>query len=168
MHVSQGILWSALRCTISPTTLGSESFSTWRTSMWCRSFEVRLFKKFHCGAKMQWLTDRWPDLLQLFNVSPGLGVGSQILKVLSEVKPPVRSVSQMYFVLWLSYNFFSSVLSSQTAAKTRCSSMHFIVAENNKKSIEFYKRRGAADLSSQEGWRLFAIGKEGLLKMANK
>ncbi|XP_013876074.1 diamine acetyltransferase 1 [Austrofundulus limnaeus] len=69
----------------------------------------------------------------------GLGVGSQILKVLSEI-----------------------------AAKTRCSSMHFIVAENNKESIEFYKRRGAADLSSQEGWRLFAIGKEGLLKMAKK
>ncbi|XP_069001696.1 diamine acetyltransferase 1-like [Embiotoca jacksoni] len=66
----------------------------------------------------------------------GLGIGSQILKILSE-----------------------------TAVKTRCSSMHFIVAENNTKSIEFYKRRGAADLSSEEGWRLFEIEKEGLLKM---
>ncbi|XP_028277080.1 diamine acetyltransferase 1-like isoform X2 [Parambassis ranga] len=66
----------------------------------------------------------------------GLGIGSQILKVLSE-----------------------------TAVKTRCSSMHFIVAENNKKSIEFYKRRGAADLSSEEGWRLFAFDKKGLIKM---
>ncbi|XP_017273459.1 diamine acetyltransferase 1-like [Kryptolebias marmoratus] len=69
----------------------------------------------------------------------GLGVGSQILKVLSEI-----------------------------AAKTRCSSMHFIVAENNKESIEFYKRRGAADLSSQEGWRLFRFGMKELLKMASK
>ncbi|XP_069569370.1 diamine acetyltransferase 1-like [Brachyistius frenatus] len=66
----------------------------------------------------------------------GLGIGSQILKMLSE-----------------------------TAVKTRCSGMHFIVAENNTKSIEFYKRRGAADLSSEEGWRLFEIEKEGLLKM---
>ncbi|XP_028277078.1 diamine acetyltransferase 1-like isoform X1 [Parambassis ranga] len=74
--------------------------------------------------------------LYTFNVSPGLGIGSQILKVLSE-----------------------------TAVKTRCSSMHFIVAENNKKSIEFYKRRGAADLSSEEGWRLFAFDKKGLIKM---
>lgn len=49
--------------------------------------------------------------------------------------------------------------------KTRCSSMHFIVAENNTKSIEFYKRRGATDLSSEEGWRLFEIEKEELLKM---
>ncbi|KAF7670382.1 hypothetical protein LDENG_00299680 [Lucifuga dentata] len=69
----------------------------------------------------------------------GFGIGSQILKVLSE-----------------------------TAVKTRCSSMHFIVAENNKCSIEFYKRRGAADLSYEEGWRLFAIDKEDLLKMTTK
>lgn len=53
----------------------------------------------------------------------------------------------------------------QTAVKTRCSSMHFIVAETNTKSIEFYKRRGAADLSSEEGWRLFKIGEEELVKM---
>ncbi|KAK7926086.1 hypothetical protein WMY93_008396 [Mugilogobius chulae] len=69
----------------------------------------------------------------------GFGIGSKILKVLSEI-----------------------------AVKTRCSSMHFIVAENNTKSIEFYKRRGAADLSSEEGWRLFAINKKGLVKMAAK
>nr|XP_046267736.1 diamine acetyltransferase 1-like [Scatophagus argus] len=69
----------------------------------------------------------------------GLGIGSQILKALSE-----------------------------TAVRTRCSGMHFIVAENNTKSIEFYKRRGAADLSSSEGWRLFEIEKEDLLKMTAK
>ncbi|XP_008274476.1 diamine acetyltransferase 1-like [Stegastes partitus] len=69
----------------------------------------------------------------------GLGIGSEILRRLSE-----------------------------TAVKTRCSSMHFIVAENNTKSIEFYKRRGAADLSSEEGWRLFEIEKQDLLKMTSK
>lgn len=69
----------------------------------------------------------------------GLGIGSKILKVLS-----------------------------QTAMRTRCSSMHFIVAENNKESIEFYKRRGAADLSYEEGWRLFEIEKAELLKMSAK
>ncbi|KAG2456818.1 SAT1 acetyltransferase, partial [Polypterus senegalus] len=67
----------------------------------------------------------------------GYGIGSQILKELSN-----------------------------TAVKTRCSSMHFIVAEWNKPSIEFYKRRGASDLSSEEGWRLFKIDKEYLLKMS--
>ncbi|XP_033834336.1 diamine acetyltransferase 1 [Periophthalmus magnuspinnatus] len=69
----------------------------------------------------------------------GFGIGSKILKVLSEI-----------------------------AVKTRCSSMHFIVAENNTKSIDFYKRRGAADLSSEEGWRLFAINKTDLVKMTAK
>ncbi|XP_073335757.1 diamine acetyltransferase 1-like [Pagrus major] len=69
----------------------------------------------------------------------GLGIGSRILKVLSE-----------------------------TAVKTRCSAMHFIVAENNTKSIEFYKRKGAADLSLEEGWRLFEIEKQELLKMTTK
>ncbi|XP_062376601.1 diamine acetyltransferase 1b [Sardina pilchardus] len=66
----------------------------------------------------------------------GFGIGSQILKHLSH-----------------------------TAVKTRCSSMHFIVAESNKPSIEFYKRRGASDLSLEEGWRLFKIDKKHLLKM---
>ncbi|KAK1787758.1 hypothetical protein P4O66_016236 [Electrophorus voltai] len=66
----------------------------------------------------------------------GFGIGSQILKELSH-----------------------------TAVKTRCSSMHFIVAEWNKPSIEFYKRRGASDLSLEEGWRLFKIDKQSLMKM---
>jgi len=69
----------------------------------------------------------------------GYGIGSQIIKVLSE-----------------------------KAVKTRCSSMHFIVAEWNKPSIEFYKRRGAADLSQEEGWRLFSIDKEDLLEIIAK
>lgn len=68
----------------------------------------------------------------------GFGIGSEILKLLSH-----------------------------TAVKTRCSSMHFIVAEGNKASIEFYKRRGAADLSLEEGWRLFRIDKDCLLKMSS-
>ncbi|EPQ15114.1 Diamine acetyltransferase 1 [Myotis brandtii] len=55
---------------------------------------------------------------------------------------------------------------SQVAMKCRCSSMHFLVAEWNKPSINFYKKRGASDLSSEEGWRLFKIDKEYLLKMA--
>nr|XP_043897879.1 diamine acetyltransferase 1-like [Solea senegalensis] len=69
----------------------------------------------------------------------GFGIGSKILQFLSEI-----------------------------AVKTRCSSMHFIVAENNTKSIEFYKRRGATDLSFEEGWRLFSIEKGELLKMTGK
>ncbi|XP_010888374.2 diamine acetyltransferase 1-like isoform X2 [Esox lucius] len=68
----------------------------------------------------------------------GFGIGSEILKLLS-----------------------------LTAVKTRCSSMHFIVAEGNQASIEFYKRRGAADLSLEEGWRLFKIDKSSLLKMSS-
>lgn len=67
----------------------------------------------------------------------GFGIGSEILKTLSD-----------------------------TAVKNRCSSMHFIVAESNKASIDFYKRRGASDLSLQEGWRLFRIDKENLLKIS--
>ncbi|XP_068921729.1 diamine acetyltransferase 1 [Petaurus breviceps papuanus] len=67
----------------------------------------------------------------------GFGIGSEILKNLSQV-----------------------------AVKCRCSSMHFLVAEWNEPSIQFYKRRGASDLSSEEGWRLFKIDKEFLVKMA--
>ncbi|KAJ8278181.1 hypothetical protein GJAV_G00084800 [Gymnothorax javanicus] len=66
----------------------------------------------------------------------GFGIGSEILKTLSH-----------------------------TAVKARCSSINFLVAESNKASIEFYKRRGADDLSLLEGWRLYRINKEHLLKM---
>nr|ACM08220.1 Diamine acetyltransferase 1 [Salmo salar] len=69
----------------------------------------------------------------------GYGIGSDILKLLSG-----------------------------TAVKTRCSSTHFIVAEWNKPSIEFYKRRGASDLSDEEGWRLYAIEKDDLVKISTK
>ncbi|XP_070990231.1 diamine acetyltransferase 1-like [Oncorhynchus clarkii lewisi] len=69
----------------------------------------------------------------------GYGIGSDILKLLSGI-----------------------------AVKTRCSSMHFIVAEWNKPSIEFYKRRGASDLSDEEGWRLYAIEKDDLVKISTK
>lgn len=57
------------------------------------------------------------------------------------------------------------IIFPQVAVKSRCSSLQFIVAEWNKSSIEFYKRRGASDLSLEEGWRLFAISKENLIKM---
>ncbi|NXF05501.1 SAT1 acetyltransferase, partial [Smithornis capensis] len=59
-------------------------------------------------------------------------------------------------------------VSLQVAVKCRCSSMHFLVAEWNEPSIRFYKRRGASDLSTEEGWRLFKIDKEYLLKMATE
>ncbi|XP_029611153.1 diamine acetyltransferase 1-like isoform X2 [Salmo trutta] len=67
-----------------------------------------------------------------------IGIGSEILKLLSDM-----------------------------AFKTRCNSMHFVVAEGNKESIEFYKHRGAADITLDEGWRLFKIGKSSLFKMSS-
>lgn len=67
----------------------------------------------------------------------GLGIGSDILRHLSDL-----------------------------AIQMRCTGMLFIVAENNEPSIQFYKRRGAEDLSQEEGWRLFKFGKSSLVKMA--
>ncbi|XP_016296799.1 diamine acetyltransferase 1-like [Sinocyclocheilus anshuiensis] len=80
---------------------------------------------------------------------------------------------------WKRENMYTNVYSSKmamvqqslgvkTAVKARCSGMHFIVAEWNTSSIEFYKRRGASDLSHEEGWRLYEIDKRNLLKMTSK
>ena len=44
--------------------------------------------------------------------------------------------------------------------------MMFVVAEDNEPSIRFYKRRGAEDLSQEEGWRLFRFDQSSLVKMA--
>uniref|UniRef100_A0A8C3HLY7 N-acetyltransferase domain-containing protein n=1 Tax=Chrysemys picta bellii TaxID=8478 RepID=A0A8C3HLY7_CHRPI len=68
----------------------------------------------------------------------GLGIGSEILKTLSQI-----------------------------AIKTNCSCMHFLVVIWNKPSIEYYVRRGALDLSTEEGWHLFRFDKENLLRMAS-
>ncbi|KAK5849802.1 hypothetical protein PBY51_014107 [Eleginops maclovinus] len=54
---------------------------------------------------------------------------------------------------------------SDLAMKTRCTGMMFVVAENNEPSIQFYKLRGAEDLSEEEGWRLFRFSKTSLVKM---
>lgn len=54
----------------------------------------------------------------------------------------------------------------QLAMKMRCTGMLFVVAENNEPSVQFYKRRGAEDLSEEEGWRLFRFDKNSLVKMA--
>ncbi|KAM9332507.1 diamine acetyltransferase 1-like isoform 1-T1 [Pholidichthys leucotaenia] len=67
----------------------------------------------------------------------GLGIGSEILRHLSNL-----------------------------AMKTRCTGMMFVVAENNEPSVQFYKRRGAEDLSQEEGWRLFRFDMKSLVKMA--
>ncbi|XP_016136121.1 diamine acetyltransferase 1-like isoform X1 [Sinocyclocheilus grahami] len=80
------------------------------------------------------------------------------------------SCNTLCSLLKLGFGIGSEILKklSQTAVRTRCSSMHFIVAEWNKPSIDFYKRRGASDLSLEEGWRLFKIDKQNLLKMTNE
>lgn len=56
---------------------------------------------------------------------------------------------------------------SNLAMKTRCTGMMFVVAENNESSVQYYKRRGAEDLSQEEGWRLFRFDKDSLVKMAS-
>ncbi|XP_030612260.1 diamine acetyltransferase 1-like [Archocentrus centrarchus] len=73
----------------------------------------------------------------VMNECRGLGIGSEILRHLSNL-----------------------------AMKTRCTGMMFVVAENNEPSVQFYKRRGAEDLSQEEGWRLFRFDKDSLVKMA--
>ncbi|XP_041817089.1 diamine acetyltransferase 1-like isoform X1 [Chelmon rostratus] len=75
--------------------------------------------------------------LPVFLLSPGMGIGSELLRHLSDL-----------------------------AMKMRCNGMMFVVAENNEPSVQFYKRRGAEDLSQEEGWRLFRFNKNSLVKMA--
>nr|XP_021524828.1 spermidine/spermine N(1)-acetyltransferase-like protein 1 [Aotus nancymaae] len=54
---------------------------------------------------------------------------------------------------------------SQIAIRTQCSCMHLRVVIWNQSSIAYYTSRGALDLSSEEGWRLFKFNREELLKI---
>uniref|UniRef100_A0A8C8Z9B5 N-acetyltransferase domain-containing protein n=1 Tax=Prolemur simus TaxID=1328070 RepID=A0A8C8Z9B5_PROSS len=56
----------------------------------------------------------------------GLGIGAELLKRLSQI-----------------------------AIRSQCNCMHFLVVIWNEASVEYYTRRGALDLSSEEGWHLF-------------
>uniref|UniRef100_A0A8D2LII6 N-acetyltransferase domain-containing protein n=1 Tax=Varanus komodoensis TaxID=61221 RepID=A0A8D2LII6_VARKO len=56
---------------------------------------------------------------------------------------------------------------SQIAIDAKCNCMHFLVVVWNQPSIEYYMRRGASDLSTEEGWHLFRFDKEHLVKMAS-
>ncbi|XP_075920285.1 diamine acetyltransferase 1-like [Petromyzon marinus] len=67
----------------------------------------------------------------------GLGIGSEILKRVSQV-----------------------------AVESRCASMTFLVADWNAPSIEFYRRRGARDHTQSEGWHVFKMPLSSLLKLA--
>ncbi|KAM4718350.1 diamine acetyltransferase 1-like isoform 1-T1 [Anableps anableps] len=107
----------------------------------------------------------------------GLGIGSGILRHLSDVSTStcspetsrrfnVKYTRCVYlFIHLFIFNFLSRLL-LQLAMKTRCTGMMFVVAENNEPSVQFYKRRGAEDLSQEEGWRLFRFDKDSLVKMA--
>ncbi|XP_075690650.1 spermidine/spermine N(1)-acetyltransferase-like protein 1, partial [Rhinoderma darwinii] len=96
------------------------------------------------GFAMYYFTyDPWAGkslyLEEFFVMEPyrGLGIGSEILKNIS-----------------------------QEAIKQRCSSVYFLVLCWNKASIDYYKKRGAANLSVEDGWHLFRFSQEDLTRMA--
>ncbi|XP_077002834.1 spermidine/spermine N(1)-acetyltransferase-like protein 1 [Tamandua tetradactyla] len=57
---------------------------------------------------------------------------------------------------------------SQIAIRSQCNCMHFLVVIWNQASIDYYTRRGALDLSSEEGWHLFRFNREELMDMAGE
>ncbi|XP_037677475.1 spermidine/spermine N(1)-acetyltransferase-like protein 1 [Choloepus didactylus] len=57
---------------------------------------------------------------------------------------------------------------SQIAIRSQCNCMHFLVVIWNQASIDYYTRRGALDLSSEEGWHLFRFDREELMDMAGE
>nr|XP_005905024.1 PREDICTED: spermidine/spermine N(1)-acetyltransferase-like protein 1 [Bos mutus] len=57
---------------------------------------------------------------------------------------------------------------SQIAIRRQCNCMHFLVVIWNQASIDYYTRRGALDLSSEEGWHLFRFNREELMDMAGE
>ncbi|XP_044233473.2 spermidine/spermine N(1)-acetyltransferase-like protein 1 [Ursus arctos] len=57
---------------------------------------------------------------------------------------------------------------SQIAIRSQCNCMHFLVVVWNQASIDYYTRRGALDLSSEEGWHLFRFNRKELMHMAKE
>ncbi len=57
---------------------------------------------------------------------------------------------------------------AQIALEKKCSRCNFSVLDWNKPSIEFYKRRGAVDLTGKEGWLAFRLDREAMEKFAKE
>ncbi|XP_070147297.1 spermidine/spermine N(1)-acetyltransferase-like protein 1 [Ovis canadensis] len=57
---------------------------------------------------------------------------------------------------------------SQIAIRSQCNCMHFLAVIWNQASIDYYTRRGALDLYSEEGWHLFRFNREELMDMAGE
>ncbi|XP_012784587.2 spermidine/spermine N(1)-acetyltransferase-like protein 1 [Ochotona princeps] len=55
---------------------------------------------------------------------------------------------------------------SQIALRTQCKGMHFLVVIWNRASAEYYCRRGASDISSEEGRHLFKFTHAQLTEIA--
>ncbi|XP_051824507.1 spermidine/spermine N(1)-acetyltransferase-like protein 1 isoform X1 [Antechinus flavipes] len=108
--------------------------------------EAQLTGTLTVGFAMYYFTyDPWIGKLlyleDFYVVEPfrGLGIGPEILRKLSQI-----------------------------AITSGCSCMNFLVVIWNQTSTEYYIKRGARDLSTQEGWHLFRFNKKELLKMANE
>lgn len=97
-------------------------------------------------------------------VLAGMGIGSEVLRHLSDVSPGPCGGKNGQIRICVHVPTSCSLF--QLAIKMRCTGMMFVVAENNEPSIQFYKRRGAEDLSQEEGWRLFKFSQNSLVKMA--
>lgn len=99
-------------------------------------------------------------------VLAGMGIGSEVLRQLSDVSELQGGESHVKSKRLCVCVFQPNCWLFQLAIKMRCTGMMFVVAENNEPSIQFYKRRGAEDLSQEEGWRLFKFSQNSLVKMA--
>ncbi|KAH0630969.1 hypothetical protein JD844_004397 [Phrynosoma platyrhinos] len=91
----------------------------------------------------------------------GWGIGTELLKRLSQARSSQKLSRDM------SQSFKNTLPFEKIAIDTNCSCMHFLVVVWNKPSIEYYMRRGASDLSTEEGWHLFRFDKENLIRMAS-
>ncbi len=56
----------------------------------------------------------------------------------------------------------------QIALDRRCSRCNFSVLDWNRPSIDFYRARGAVDLTGKEGWLAFRMDREAMEKFAKE
>ncbi|KAG5193788.1 hypothetical protein MJG53_019847 [Ovis ammon polii x Ovis aries] len=71
-------------------------------------------------------------------------------------------------LLYLEDFYVIQAYQSQIAIRSQCNCMHFLAVIWNQASIDYYTRRGALDLYSEEGWHLFRFNREELMDMAGE
>ncbi|XP_020822398.1 thialysine N-epsilon-acetyltransferase isoform X2 [Phascolarctos cinereus] len=132
--------------------------------------QIREAKEADCGEIMKMIR----ELAEFEKLSDQVKISEEVLKtdgfgenpfyhcLVAEIPPEHRDP--------LGQGIGSKIIKkvAEAALERGCSQLRLAVLDNNRSAIEFYKARGAKDLTVAEGWHFFHFDNEAVREMVRK